>query len=67
MATDHKKLASAILALAVIHAVLSAVVAYFIYSNEDHTNRSLLLGFCAVSVVVNIIILSLAAACRKDA
>jgi len=63
MSTDHKKLANTIIALAVIHAVLSAVVGYFLYENKVTPLQGAI--FCGVSVVVNIIILALAAKCRN--
>jgi|688.fasta_scaffold764455_2 hypothetical protein len=60
---DHKQLMNAVIALAVIHLVLSAIVGYLLYSGSITPMHGAI--FCGVSVVVNVIILALAAKCRS--
>lgn len=60
---DHKQLMAAVIALAVVHLVLSAIVGYLAYNEKLSPMH--IAGFCGVSVVVNIVILSLAAKCRS--
>lgn len=63
MSDEHKKLMNAVIALAVIHALLSAVVGGLVFAGK--LNKELIIGFCVVSVVVNIIILVLANKCKN--
>jgi hypothetical protein len=63
----HKMLMDTVIALAVIHALLSAVVAYLVQTNSPLLQKipNALLIFLGISVVVNIIILILASMCKN--
>ena len=63
----HKMLMDWTIALAVIHALLSAVVAYLVQTKSPLLQKipNALLIFLGISVVVNIIILILASMCRN--
>lgn len=64
--TSHKNLMAGVIALAVIHMVLSAAVGVLVSQNNLKPQH--MIAFCGVSVVVNLIIVVLAGMChsKKD-
>lgn len=63
---DHKTLMNVVVALAIVHVLLSAYVGYALKNGSLSVDSQLVLGFFVVSVVVNLVIAYLANRCKNQ-
>ncbi len=62
---DHKTLMNIVIILAIVHAVLSLIIGSLLVSKQK-MRPEILIIFCVVSVIVNILIFFFANKCKNE-